>query len=361
MSKNGKKEATYTVSKILKIFGTEVSNTSFAKAAAKGNIPTPERTGDGAITRREWKLEYIPSIGERYGFLNPRITPTSMAIFTTKGGVLKTTLALNIARMAALHNVKTCIVGLDVQGDISATLGHQLDLDSCDSLDEAIQEINKVKGLSHLVEGKVKLDQIIQKTDLPTLHFIPETPELVSVERTLSSKTRREYWLKENVIEPLKDQFELVIMDCSPNWTTLVTNALSSCDVLVSPLECKINNFRNYSVFKVLLEGFFKEMKVHPKHILVPTKLSSSRKLSGEIRGWYLSNVRGCVNGAIRELASGEESVATNKSLPEYAPNSLAAQEMREIISEIWNYLPIRDLPNLKHSKNNKHELPAPL
>ncbi|MEI7441070.1 MAG: AAA family ATPase, partial [bacterium] len=149
---NTEKEQTYTVSKILKIFGTEVSNTSFAKAAAKGNIPAPERTGGGAVTRREWKLEDIPSIGERYGFLNSHISPTSMAIFTTKGGVLKTTLALNIARMAALHNVKTCVVGLDVQGDVSATLGHQLDLDSCNSLKEAVQEIIKVKGLSHLIE-----------------------------------------------------------------------------------------------------------------------------------------------------------------------------------------------------------------
>lgn len=349
-----KKDPTYTVSKILKIFGTEFTHGAFAKAAAKGNIPTPERTGDGAFTRREWKLEDIPSIGERYGFLNPKISPTSMAIFTTKGGVLKTTLSLNIARMAALHNVKTCIVGLDVQGDISATLGHQLDLDSCESLDEAILEINKVKGLSHLVEGKSTLNQIIQTTDLPTLHFIPETPELVSVERTLSSKTRREYWLKENVIEPLKSKYDLVIMDCSPNWTTLVTNALTSCDVLVSPLECKINNFRNYSVFNVLIEGFFKEMKVHPKHILVPTKLATSRKLSGEIRSWYLSNVKGCINGAIRELASGEESIATNKSLPEYAPNSLAAQEMREIILEIWNNLPPKEALSHKSQKNSK-------
>ena len=356
---NTEKEQTYTVSKILKIFGTEVSNTSFAKAAAKGNIPAPERTGGGAVTRREWKLEDIPSIGERYGFLNSHISPTSMAIFTTKGGVLKTTLALNIARMAALHNVKTCVVGLDVQGDVSATLGHQLDLDSCNSLKEAVQEIIKVKGLSHLIEGKAKLQELIQPTDLPTLHFIPETPELVSVERSLSSKTRREYWLKENVIDPLKTQYDLVIMDCSPNWTTLVTNALSSCDVLVSPLECKINNFRNYSVFKILIDGFFKEMKANPKHILVPTKLSSNRKLSGEIRSWYMLNVKGCTNGAIRELSSGEESIAKNKSLPEYAPTSLAAQEMREILSEIWNSLPSKEPTKSKTLKNNDHEAPA--
>lgn len=356
MSKQNRKEDTFTVSKILKIFGTEVSNTAFAKAAAKGTIPTPERIGDGAITRREWRLEDIPLIGEKYGFLNTKVAPTSIAIFTTKGGVLKTTLALNLARLAALHNVKTCIVGLDVQGDISATLGHQLNLDECESLDAAISEINKVKGLLHLLQGKATVDEIIMDTDLPTLKFIPETPELVAVEQLLSNKTRREYWLRENVIDPLKGKFDLVIMDCSPNWNRLVTNALASCDILISPLECKINNFRNYDVFKTLIDGFFNEMKITPKHILVPTKLSSTRKLSSEIRAWYLSNVKGCTNGAIRELASGEESVAKNRSLPEYAPTSLAAQEMREIISEIWNAIQVRETTNFK-SKPIKNDV----
>jgi hypothetical protein len=70
-------------------------------------------------------------------------------------------------------------------------------------------------------------------------------------------------------------------------------------------------------------------------------------------------NVKGCTNGAIRELASGEESIAKNKSLPEYAPTSLAAQEMREILSEIWKSLPSKELAKPKQLKNNNYEATA--
>ena len=65
---------------------------------------------------------------------------------------------------------------------------------------------------------------------------------------SLGNIHRREFWIKEKIIDKLKKDFDLVIMDCSPNWNQLTTNALVGCDVLISPLECKINNFRNSNV-----------------------------------------------------------------------------------------------------------------
>lgn len=357
----------YSVRKILNIFGSDINRNTLLKAEGHGQIPSPERQETGSIKRRAWTITHLPAIGERYGFLRKLDKPTALSVFTTKGGVLKTTLSLNIARMAALHNIKTCVVGLDLQGDISTALGFNSDIEDSENMEEAINRLERVNGLYSFQEGRHSLDSILLTTDIPTLAYIPETPELVQLEQAISIKNNREFWLKEKIIDPLKKHFDLIIMDCSPNWNRLVTNALVASDILVSPLECKINNFRNYSVFKPLIDGFKKDLKLDFEQIYVPTRFTSTRKLSAEIRSWYLANVPGCVHGAIRESVHGEEATALRLSLPEHNPSSLVADEMREILLQIWNRiaeLAKRNTPNLSlpqrqisHTNTPKHEV----
>jgi chromosome partitioning protein len=332
-------EARFGIQKIIKIFGSDISRTALVKAEASGNIPLASRRETGSLKRRVWGIEDLPQIGEQYGFLKRLERPVALAVFTTKGGVLKTTITLNIARMAALHNIRTCVVGLDMQGDVTTALGFNTDLEESDDLQSAITRLNRTRGLLNVFKGEASLEDVVLPTDIPTLSFIPETPELVALDQLISSKNRREYWLKEHVIDPLKQKFDLVIMDCSPNWNRLITNALVACDSLISPLECKINNFRNYQAFRAFLEEFRKELKLEFDFIFIPTRFTSTRKLSAEIRSWYLTHVPNCVTGSIRESVHGEESVAQHISVPEYVPGSLAADEMREAILEIWNRL----------------------
>jgi chromosome partitioning protein len=259
-----------------------------------------------------------------------------VAIFTTKGGVLKTTLALNVARMAALHNIRTCVVGLDLQGDITSALGFNSDLEDAEDMNAAIERINSARGLGDVFQRNCSVEDVVQPTDIPTLFAIPETADLVALDRGISTRSRREYWLREQVIAPLREQFELIILDCSPNWNQLISNALAACDVLISPLECKINQFRNLQVFQALTGEYRDELKLRYDHIYVPTRFASTRKLSAEIRSWYLANIPGVTHGCIRESVQGEESVAAHLSLPEHVATSLVADEMRELLKEIW-------------------------
>lgn len=326
-------DAIYTVQKILKLYDLDITRDALIKAENAGLIPCAKR--DGA--RRNWCLEDLPAIGERYGFMKRPSQAAVVAVFTTKGGVLKSTIALNLARMAALHNIRTCVVGLDMQCDITSALGFQVDLDEAETIDEALEKMGSVFGLSDLASGQVSLDDLLIQTDIPTLSLIPETPDLVSLEREISNKILRDFWLRDNVVNPLREKFDLIILDCSPNWNLLISNALMACDVLLSPLECKINNFRNYRAFRAYLENFKAETKKQFEHIFVPTKYASTRKLSSEIRTWYLANVRGCISSVIRESSPGEEAMASHLSLPEYAATSLVADEMRQVILEIWS------------------------
>lgn len=330
---------TYTIKKIQDVFGKEINRTTLIKAENSGNIPSPDRQQTGSITRRSWGIEDIPQIGEKYGFLKKLAKPSVISIFTTKGGVLKSTLTLNIARMAALHNIRTCVVGLDLQGDVTGALGFDNGIDEDTSLQDAESILSNIFGLSDLESGDRSLMELVQKTDIPTLDFIPETPELHLLDRTIGNKNRREYWLKENVAQPLLKIYDLVIFDCSPNWNNLVTNAITACDLLLSPLECKINNFRNFPSFRVFLETYKKETHAQYAHLFIPTRFSPTRKLSKEIRNWYLVNAPNCISSAIKESIKGEEAMAKSISLPEHAPTSLDAQEMRQVISEVWETL----------------------
>lgn len=351
--------ANYTIKKIQDIFGKEIPRSTLIKAESTGQIPSPQREQTGSLQRRSWNTDDIPAIGEKYGFLKKPDTPIVMTIFTPKGGVLKSTLTVNIGRMAALHNIKTLIIGLDFQADVTGALGFNNDIDDSESLEEAMEKLNSVFGLYDFERETKELEELILPTDIPSLHFIPETPELQSLDQTIKDKTRREFWLKDKVIERLKKNYDLIILDCSPNWNQLVTNAISSCDILVSPIECKINNFRNFKAFKVFIEKYKQDVELKFTHIFVPTRLSPTRKLSSDIRKWYLANVDNCTETAIREGIHGEEAIASYLSLPEYCPNNLAAQEMRQLLSEIWAHVEVLEKQKKKTASPKSYNAEA--
>ncbi|MDX9731397.1 MAG: ParA family protein [Bdellovibrionales bacterium] len=303
-----------------------------------GADPSFSPETSSSARRKSYGTDELLSLGAEIGFLKKPDAPIAAAIFVTKGGVLKTTLTLNLARMAALHGLKVCVVGLDMQGDITQALGGD-GPDENQSLAEALKTLNSMRGLADLFNhqggGPTTLDELILPTEIPSLFYIPETPELVALDQSLLSRNRREYWLLENVVEPLKEKFDLILMDCSPNWNRLINNALVASDVLLSPIESKINNFRNLRTFRALVSEFKRDMRIDFRHLFVPTRVVASRRLSREIFDWYKTNLENCSTRSIRESVQGEEATALRLSIPEHSPNSVAAAEMRILLHEI--------------------------
>lgn len=324
--------------KALQIFG---SSASLESLLATNRLPPFARSGASGRQLKSWSIGQLPFVGEACGFMARPRKPVCAAVFVSKGGVLKTSLTLNIARMAALHNVRVCVVGLDMQGDATSSLAAAADPGQAtdaheETWEEALARLNALRGLPDLFAETATLAQIVRPTDVPTLSYVPETPELVALDQSLVNRNRREHWLLEKVVEPLKARFDLVLLDCPPNWNRLIVNALVACDALISPLECKINNFRNFRAFQGLLREFREDMRVGFRHVYVATRLSPGRKLSHEIRAWYGDNLPECASVAIRDSVQGEEASALRVSLPEHAPASPVAEEMRSLLREIW-------------------------
>jgi chromosome partitioning protein len=323
--------------KVTQFFGTDnVSKDQLEAWESEGSIPASSRYRNGALYMKGWSDDQISSIGRRAGFFPKWDGCVVATVFTTKGGVLKSTLSLNLARTAALHDHKVLVIGLDVQGDVTTSLGHDLISDEEESLEEALRSLDRGKGLFDYQQTRTLLEDLIVETDLENLHLIPETPELVALNDSMVNINRREYWLKEKVIENLKDYYDLIIFDCSPNWNRLTTNALVASDLLISPLECKINNFRNFKVFKQLLRAFLKDMHLDLETLYVPTRYSKNRKLSNDIYEWYLGQLDNCTQTGIRESVQGEEAMALKRSVLEHCPGKKEiAAEWRGLFGEI--------------------------
>lgn len=342
----------YTFAKIIELFSTanppRLSVSEIESLILSGRLPKPHK-GRGGFG---FKSQDIRKVGEELSRLPRPSQPVVASLFVTKGGVLKTTLTLNFARLLALHGVQTLVIGLDLQGDITTALGHQY-ISNSETLEAALEDIDKTNGLYDYFSGQIGLNDVILKTDLETLDYIPETPELMALEQQLNLKSRREYWLSDKVIEPLKRKYQVILLDCSPNWSQLITNALTASSVVISPIECRINNYRNLRMFRSLVSQFQKDLHLNFQHIFIPTRLQQNRKLSREIGQWYKENVPGCVVEAVRESIQGEEATALHLSLLEHQPHSDAGQEFQKLFLEVWNLILSgrREINQVKDSK----------
>ncbi len=148
-----------------------------------------------------------------------------IAIANQKGGVGKTTTAINLSACLAEQGKKVLVIDLDPQGNTTSGFG----LDK-DSLENTVYQL--MLDECTVRESMYGVDQI------ENLKLIPSDVDLAGAEIELLGRNEREYILK-NEVDYIKDDFDFIIIDCPPSLNMLTINALTTSDSVLVPIQCE--------------------------------------------------------------------------------------------------------------------------
>jgi len=181
-----------------------------------------------------------------------------LSIINQKGGVGKTTTAINLAAGLALKNKKILVIDLDPQGNATTGLG----LSNSEKSEETIYAV---------LNGTKKITDVIKKTQFENLDLVSSNVDLSGLELETAGDSRRAFILKEQIMAYLNDsrgKYEYIFIDCPPSLSLLTVMALVASNSLIVPLQTEF----------FALEGLTQLMKTIER---IKINLNSSLKIKG--------------------------------------------------------------------------------
>lgn len=245
-----------------------------------------------------------------------------LAIANQKGGVAKTTTAVNLGTCLAASGKKVLIVDIDPQGNATSGLGVERS-----SLENCIYDI---------LINNVSADNVIIETGIENLLCIPATIQLAGAEIELVSVVTRESKLKK-ALSPAAGSYDYIIIDCPPSLGLLTLNALTAADGVIIPIQCEYYALEGLGQLMNTIQLVQKHLnkKLAIEGVLL-TLFDGRTKLSGqvaeEVRNYFKNKVYSTV---IPRNVRLSEAPSYGKPITKYDPRSKGAKLYEEFAKEV--------------------------
>ena len=251
-----------------------------------------------------------------------------ISLVNQKGGVGKTTTSINLAASLGKLGKKSLLVDLDPQGNCTTGLG--------------VNKGNIKYSIYDVLNGTVEAKKAIVKTGFTLLSIIPATINLAGLDIELLEKGYQNAAFKKNeqlrnALEPIKDNYDFIIIDCPPSLGLLTTNALVASDSVIIPVQCVF--FALEGITQLLNTIIMTQTRLNPNLkiegvllTLLDSRTNLGLEVVEEVRKFFKDKV---FNTIIPRLIRLVEAPSHGEPINEYDPTSRAAEAYMNLAKEV--------------------------
>jgi chromosome partitioning protein len=245
---------------------------------------------------------------------------TVLAVVNQKGGVGKTTTTVSLGAALALRGQAVLIVDADPQANATTALGLRQ---------------REAGGLYEALVDERPLDAAIVETAVPGLSLVPTTPHLAGAEVELVAMMAREFRMK-RILDPLRERFGVMLIDCPPSLGLLTVNALAAADEVIIPVQCEYLALEGLGhlaqTIRLVQANLNPRLRIRGIVLtMFDSRTNLARQVEDEVRQHFANTFRAVIPRSVRL----SEAPSHGAPIQLYDPRSPGAQAYDQLADEL--------------------------